>query len=340
MYQSIYNPEFVLEYDVNRYVSSHLLRLLVLMSAFATLCVLCGSCQEQNIGNADNSDFDNALTVGAALELLDIEKLFSANEQPDSIGVALLDSGIYPHGDLMRPKQKIKGFVDLVNNYELPYDDNGHGTAIAGIIAEVCGNAELICVKVLDLNGKCSVSKLIEGFEWVIDHKDAYNIRIVNVSIGIPVDLQTNFSELVSVVEKAQNNGLLVVASTGNKTEANNTRYQPADIQSVVSVGGADVNGDGSLAISQKTATWMNDSGILVPTVIAPYTNIISLKSDVYYNPNVRNGGAIRADYATFSGTSEATALVSGICAVAWSGDINLTRAEIFGIIVSELGNY
>ena len=51
------------------------------------------------------------------------------------IGIAVLDSGIYPHPDFNSPDNRIRVFRDFVNYRETPYDDNGHGTHIAGIIS-------------------------------------------------------------------------------------------------------------------------------------------------------------------------------------------------------------
>ena len=57
------------------------------------------------------------------------------------IGIAVLDSGIYPHPDFNSPDNRIRVFRDFVNYRETPYDDNGHGTHIAGIIS---GNDQII----------------------------------------------------------------------------------------------------------------------------------------------------------------------------------------------------
>ena len=53
------------------------------------------------------------------------------------IGIGIIDSGVYPHCDLLNPSNRIKKFVDIVNNLNYPYDDNGHGTFMSGLI---CGS--------------------------------------------------------------------------------------------------------------------------------------------------------------------------------------------------------
>jgi len=109
------------------------------------------------------------------------------------IVVAVIDTGIdASHPDL---QGKVIGWKDFVNNRTTPYDDNGHGTHVAGIIAStgaasdgkykgIAPGAKLVGVKVLNANGSGSVSTIIAGVDWVIQHKDEYNISVINLSLG------------------------------------------------------------------------------------------------------------------------------------------------------------
>ncbi len=65
----------------------------------------------------------------------------SFNFTGKNVSIGLIDSGVYPHQDLTNPTNKIDMFLDLLNNYSYPYDDNGHGTALSGII---CGSGIFI----------------------------------------------------------------------------------------------------------------------------------------------------------------------------------------------------
>ena len=104
------------------------------------------------------------------------------------IGIAVLDTGVYPHPDLIRPKNRIIAFKDFINNREGPYDDNGHGTFVAGVTAGngyssggryagVAPEANIIGVKVMDKDGEGNASKIVAGMQWVLDHKEEYNIK-------------------------------------------------------------------------------------------------------------------------------------------------------------------
>jgi len=72
------------------------------------------------------------------LELNELKKMIGVNNisinKSDNFSIAILDTGIYPHNDLTKPKNRIITFKDFVNDKPFSYDDNGHGTAIAGII--------------------------------------------------------------------------------------------------------------------------------------------------------------------------------------------------------------
>lgn len=64
-----------------------------------------------------------------------VDSAYKQNLYGSGIGIAVLDSGIYPHPDFMNHGSRITAFRDFVNHRQTPYDDNGHGTHIAGIIA-------------------------------------------------------------------------------------------------------------------------------------------------------------------------------------------------------------
>ena len=87
-------------------------------------------------------------------------------------------------------------FRDFVGGRNLPYDDNGHGTHVCGIL---CGNgrlsggkyrgmapgASLVVGKVLDENGDGKVEAMLAGMDWVLKIRTRYRIRILNISVGI-----------------------------------------------------------------------------------------------------------------------------------------------------------
>src|SRR2546425_324340 len=152
------------------------------------------------------------------------------------VGIAIIDSGIAPwHDDLTNRtstlypygNQRVKAFVDFVNGQIAPYDDEGHGTHVAGIIAGngydtnsrqagVAPDADLISLKVLDANGQGSISNIIQALDWVLANHRQYNIRVVNMSVGAGVTESYWTDPLTLAAKRVVDAGVVVVGAAGN----------------------------------------------------------------------------------------------------------------------------
>ena len=113
----------------------------------------------------------------------------------ENVSVAILDTGIFPHEDLTTPYNRIIGFKDFIGQKDQPYDDDGHGTHVSGIIAGngfssrgkymgIAPDANIIGVKVLKDDGSGNISDVIAGIQWVVDNKEKYNIKVLTLSLG------------------------------------------------------------------------------------------------------------------------------------------------------------
>jgi minor extracellular protease Epr len=133
------------------------------------------------------------------------------------VQVAILDTGVGPHAQLTI----VDGYNALLGGVPNLYsDDHGHGTHMAGIIVAsmdsgvgVIGaapEADIVAVKVLDFNGKGSLSTVINGLQWVYNHKQ---IRLVNMSWGF----STDSLPLRTAIKKLFDQGTIMVASAGNR---------------------------------------------------------------------------------------------------------------------------
>ena len=230
--------------------------------------------------------------------------LCNISQTGKNIRIVILDSGVYQHTDL---EGRIIVFKDFINRYRIPYDDNGHGTHISGII---CGlgtackgkytgisqGAELIVLKVLDKNGNGKTNDFINALKWVIENKQRYNIRLLNFSVGFIS--RTNLYDkklILDLINQIWDDGIIVVTAAGNNGPDDNTITVPGISRKVITVG----------AIGEKfSGRGPTECCIVKPEVLAPGSNITSLRNK--YN-----------EYIAKSGTSRATPVVCGALALA-----------------------
>jgi len=219
------------------------------------------------------------------------------NKRPNDgqgVRVGILDTGIdLHHPDL---KSNIKGGINVISPHTLPHDDNGHGTHIAGVVGAlnnqigvvgVAPKVSLYAIKVLNATGNGVISDLIKGIEWAI----AKRMHIINISISggriVP-------AALARAIQAAVNHGIMVVAAagnSGNRLGRGDTVEIPARLPWVLSV--AALN-----HLNQREAY----SATGKVDIAAPGSRIFSTYS--------------HQRYAILSGTSMATAHVTGALAI------------------------
>ncbi len=255
------------------------------------------------------------------------------------IVAAVVDSGIAVHGDFLnnpypenpyaKSGSRLIAAADMVNGRKDFYDDNGHGTHVAGIIggsghiytgmAPMCG---LVSVKVLDHMGNGKLSNVMAGLQWILDNGRRYNIRIVNISVGTPAkNIFNEDSKLVKKVEELWNAGYVVLAASGNNGPHDSSIGAPGISRKIITVGAAD---DGS-AVMSENGMMRNYSGrgptqscIKKPDIVAP-------GSGIYSCGNAAGG----RKYVVKSGTSMSTPVVSGAIALLLSKYPDMTNQEV-----------
>ncbi|MFX4262241.1 S8 family peptidase [Pelotomaculum propionicicum] len=243
------------------------------------------------------------------------------------IVVAVLDTGIYAHPDL---GGRIVGFKDFVKNKTNPYDDNGHGTHVAGDIGSdgsQSGNlyrgpapdAGLVGVKVLDKEGTGTLSTVIEGIQWCIDNKESLGIRVLSMSLGTTAIEAYNDDPVCQAVEKAWTNGIVVCVAAGNDGPQPKTITSPGIDPLVITVGAVDDMD--TLTLDDNQAAWFSSrgptiDGFIKPDVLAPGVNIISLRSPGSTLDKENKKSRISNWYIPLSGTSMATPVCAGVAAL------------------------
>ena len=290
----------------------------------------------------------------------------------EGIGVAVIDSGIatfhedftvrpgssqtYPYGN-----QRVAFFKDFVNGRTLPYDDNGHGTHVSGIVAgngfdsygEQSGmapGASLISLKVLDADGEGSVSDVISALEWIAANARSYNIRVVNLSVGAEVLESFDTDPLTLAAKTIVDRGIVVVSAAGNEGQDDNGRKvwggisAPGNAPWVLTVGASSTKGtftrsDDELASFSSRGPTPVDY-IAKPDLLASGVGTISTASpdSTFYAefPQYRVDGArdtANSPYFVLSGTSQAAPVVSGTVALMLQANPALTPNLVKAIL-------
>lgn len=100
--------------------------------------------------------------------------------------VVVMDTGVAPHPDL---DGHIWVYRDFIGGRLEKYDDNGHGTHVCGIIGGnrigMAPECKMIVLKVLDDTGNGSVNHSMNAFRWILENRERFNIRVVNISMGM-----------------------------------------------------------------------------------------------------------------------------------------------------------
>ena len=246
-----------------------------------------------------------------AKEIVHAENVYRKGYTGKGVRIALLDTGTFTHRDL---KCEVVLFKDYINYKKLSYDDNGHGTHIAGILSEMAPNAELLVFKILDKNGNGTTDTALKALDWIkINHKK-WNIKLLNFSMGyLPNTKAVMQKKLIEKLEELWEEGVAIVTAAGNNGPKENTITVPGVSRKVITVGSCDdmENGKGSYGGRGPTSCC-----IVKPEVLAPGTNIRSL--------SLRDG-----EYIYKSGTSMAVPIVCGALALALEKNPNLRPVEL-----------
>ncbi len=266
------------------------------------------------------------------------------------VGVAIVDTGIALHKDFYESRNRVTAFVDFINHRTEPYDDNGHGTHVAGIIGGsgysskgkykgVAPDCNFIGVKVLDHRGDGNISDVLAGLQWIMDNRKKYNIRVVNISVGTSAkdNLDEN-SLLVQGVNAVWDSGIVVVVAAGNNGPGPMSISTPGISRKVITVGSSDdsiaVEVFGSGRSKDYSGRGPTPFCIKKPDIVAPGSNIISCNISRYSSRS--KNGELRLTssdspmmYTVKSGTSMATPVVSGAIALLLAAKPNLTNREV-----------
>lgn len=279
-------------------------------------------------------------SVSTASVLMNIAKRILGSDAVSLTGknvtVAFIDTGIVEHGDFCIGERRIKYFKDFVNNKEKPYDDNGHGTFVAGVcsgngalsggkFSGIAPRSNIISLKALNGLGEASADKILNAMEWIYLNHKAYDIRLVCMSFGSePLGLN---DPIMSGAEALWKEGLVVVAAAGNSGPEFQTIKSPGVSSQIITVGGFDDNridldsfNENFFEVAEFSSRGPAFSRYK-PDLVAPSVDIVSC-------------GREKA-YTVLSGTSVATPMIAGLCALLLEQNSKLKPIEVKRLLLS-----
>lgn len=246
-----------------------------------------------------------------------------------NITAAVLDTGICPHPDYVR---RILAFQDFVNRRSGMYDDASHGSHVTGILAgdgnRSCGRyrgiapeCNIIHLKILDRYGQGKLSNILEAMDWVLENKERYHIRIMNLSAGTSKEEEDqNAVTLVQAVENVWDAGIVVTVAAGNMGPEQGSITVPGNSRKVITVGAYDEFKMSGLSTDHYySGCGPTGECICKPDLVAPGANVRSCST------RWRRG----ISYGTKSGTSMASPMVAGAAALLLEKEPFLTNVEV-----------
>ncbi|MEK7325543.1 MAG: S8 family peptidase [Chloroflexota bacterium] len=298
------------------------------------------------------------------LETLGVRQVWNMGLHGEGISVAVIDSGISNDADFsgntstnydaMAAKIPIDGNggrtlrqMSFNPNSTTVNDVYGHGTHVAGIIggngsdssgvySGIAPLVNLISLKISDEAGMAYESDTVAAIQWVLDNKATYNIRVVNLSINSTVEQSYHTSPLDAAAEILWFNGVVVVASAGNKGPGggyNTANAAPANDPFIITVGASDEKGSTGRTddtVAPFSAEGRTSDGFSKPDIIAPGTNIYSvLSKSSAWGTLYPNRLAYNGEYFRLSGTSMAAPMVAGAVALLLQDEPNLTPDQV-----------
>ena len=263
--------------------------------------------------------------MNIARKVLKAENITGGNE----VSIAYIDTGIAPHADFKLVRNRIIKFVDLINEKTNAYDDNGHGTFVAGVgsgngalsggkYRGIAPNSNIVSIKALDKHGEANATKILEAMQWVYDNNLEYNIKVVCMSFGSE---PLGFNDpIMKGAEALWRKGIVIVSAAGNSGPDYQTIKSPGISPRVITVGGMNDNRfDEEYKEEFFEIAKFSSRGPAFnkfkPDIVAPSVDINSCSN--------------KESYTKLSGTSVATPMIAGLCALAYEKNKYLKPDQI-----------
>src|SRR5690242_6305524 len=197
--------------------------------------------------------------------------------------MAFLDSGFYPHPDLVN---RVVAYEDLTGERRSLFSRapvegwqwHGTQTSVAAAGNGQLSNGEyrglghearLVLVKVSE-RGRITEENIADGIRWVIANRERYNIRVLNLSLGGDDDVPCSRSIVDQTAEEAISKGIVVIAAAGNSGAEGRHSIPPANSPSVITVGGYTDHNQLNQRDLYHSNFGVTADGTVKPEIVAP----------------------------------------------------------------------
>ncbi|MEG1805563.1 MAG: S8 family serine peptidase [Clostridia bacterium] len=249
-------------------------------------------------------------------KIMSVDKISSNKFNGEGQTLCFIDTGICPHIDFCLGENRIKHFEDLINHRQKAYDDNGHGTMVAGMAigsgltscGKYCGiapRAKVVAVKSMNEDGAGSSMDILRGMQWVYDNRRKYGINVLCMSLG--AESMGSIDPLMQGAETLCQAGICVVTASGNSGGKSTIKSPGISPQSITAGSFDDFR---TLSRDDDKVAAFSSCGPTVlgskPDLLVNGVNICGA-SDFSLTKNM---------YETYSGTSVSAAVLAGVCLI------------------------
>jgi len=255
------------------------------------------------------------------------------------VTVAFIDSGVYPHPDLILPRNRIAAFKDFVNGIDYPYDDNGHGTAcigaafgasVDGSFRSVAYDCNIVCSKAFNSLGYGLFSDILAAMQWIYEIKEKHNIRILVLPFG-SCCVQRHFDIISLAVERLWKSGLFVCTCTGNLGPYEGSITSPGNCPSSFTTGACADSG-GSVRVAYFSGRGPVEGKVEKPDAVMRGYKVTGLNADTSYIPGSGHTPGTKLKlrhYTEISGSSAAASMVAASAALLYQKKPGLSPEDM-----------
>ena len=276
-----------------------------------------------------------------SMDMLDAWEFPPLKNATQTVGVGILDNGFNDsHEDFADNVRSTYYAPNKIENVPVLSPTNtpsyNHGSHVAGIVAATSNNGKgvsgvglnhlkLSLVNLTDRRDvtRFSTNDIVAGFDYLIKHKDQYNIRVASISVGGKVNSMPKDSAILKKIDEAYGKDIVTVASAGNQTASAIPPYinYPSDYETVVSVMNLHNTDDADpKSVSLYSTSNYNALGETSKNISAPGTNIFSTYVD---------------GYGEMTGTSMAAPHVTGVVGLMYAVNPQLSAAQAKSLLYS-----